>query len=54
MKNISKFVDFYIDKKHSNKKNIDFYPLILKIKDTEIFIGFLTKDQYELLSSTLN
>lgn len=54
MKNISKYVDFYIDKRHSNKKDSDFYPIILKIKDTEIFIGFLNQAQYELLNQTLN
>ena len=54
MKNVSKFVDFYIDTRHSNNSNKDFYPLIVKIKDIELFVGFLSKTQYDLLISTLN
>lgn len=54
MKNVSKHVQFYIDTRHSNKSNKDYYPLIIKIDDIEIFVGFLTKTQYDLLSTTLN
>lgn len=52
MTNIDKKVHFYIDDRHSNKSNKDYFPVILKINDDiEIFIGFLTKSQYEALKS---
>lgn len=52
MKNIDKKISFYIDERHSNKSNKDYYPIILRINDDiEIFIGFLTKTQYESLKS---
>lgn len=52
MKNIDKKISFYIDERHSNKKNQDYFPVILKINDDiEIFIGFLTKSQYDTLKS---
>lgn len=54
MKNISKYVEFCIDCKHSNKTNKDYYPLILRVNDIEIYVGFISKSQYDLLSSTLN
>lgn len=51
MKNISKYVDFYVDTRHSTKSNKDYYPLILKINDVEIYVGYLRKDQYDDLTS---
>ena len=55
MKNISKYVDFYIDCRKSTKKDgKEYYPLIIKVKDVEIFVGFLYKSQYDSLVSSLN
>lgn len=53
MKNIGKYTDIFIDHR-VNKDGKDYYPVILKVKDVEVFLGFIGKSQYDLLNTTLN
>lgn len=51
MFNISLDTEFYVDMRHSDKKNIDYYCVIMKVKDIEIIVAFLSASQYENIVS---
>lgn len=52
--NISKFVDFLLVEKVSKKNNLPYYAIVLRVKDNDYVLQFLTKDRYEILKSSLS
>ena len=52
--NISKYVDFLLVEKTSKKNNLPYYAIVMRIKDNDYVLQFLTKDRYDLLKSSLS
>lgn len=52
--NISKYCDFMIVERTSTKTGKLYYSIILKVKDYEFPLIFLSKDRYTLLLQSLN
>ena len=51
--NISKYVEFILEKKHSNKKNIDYYCISLKAGEFSFPLIFISEKKYEEMSKSL-
>lgn len=52
--NISKYVDFVLVEKVSKKNNKPYYAIVLRIKDNDYVLQFLSKDRYENLKASLS
>lgn len=52
--NISKYIDFTLEKGHSKKNDKDYYCICIKIQDKTFPIAFMNKDAYDLLITTLD
>lgn len=52
--NISKYIDFTLEKKHSNKKNCDYYCICININGKQFPIAFLNEDAYTLIIQSLD
>lgn len=52
--NISKYCEFLLEKKHSDKKNTDYYCVTLRIKDFDFPIIFLNEKKYNEIKNALD
>lgn len=52
--NISKYVDFMLVEKVSNKTNKTYYAITLRVGEKEYVLQFLNKDAYDNLKSSLS
>lgn len=51
---ISKYVDFYLVENVSKKTNKTYYAIVMRVKDQDILLTFLTANQYNNLKNSLS
>lgn len=54
MINISKYVDFLLVEKTSNKTGKNYYAIVMRVKDKDYVLQFLTQTAYENLKLSLS
>lgn len=52
--NITKYCEFLLEKKHSDKKNKDYYCVTIRFKDFSFPLIFISESQYTKMLESLN
>ena len=50
---INQLVNFKIEKVHSNKKDKDYWAIVIDLNGIKKVVAFLTETEYQLLTSSL-
>lgn len=52
--NITKYCEFLLEKKHSDKKNKDYYCITIRFKTYSFPLIFITESKYKEMIDSLN